>query len=140
MLLCEYWRYKSNLINKERAKRISYDDRANDKNEIERVKKMGGVIFGGRVFGNLMLTRAFGDYELKQYGVICNPHISKNEIDIDDKYIIIASDGVWDVMDENEIFGLSKECKNSKELFDLIVQNSLDKSLDNISCFVIRLN
>ena len=64
----------------------------------------------------------------------------KIEIDIDDKYIVIASDGVWDVMDENEIFRLSKECKNSKELCDLIVSNSLIKSLDNISCFVIRLN
>ena len=128
------------LINNEGFKRITYDDRATDKNEAERVKKAGGVIFGGRVFGNLMLTRAFGDYELKQYGVICNPHITKNEIDIDDKYIVIASDGVWDVMDENEIFRLSKECKNSKELCDLIVSNSLIKSLDNISCFVIRLN
>ena len=131
---------KAVLINKERIKRISYDDRATDKNEIERVKKMGGIIFGGRVFGNLMLTRAFGDYELKQYGVICNPHISKNEIDIDDKYIIIASDGVWDVIDDNYVFNLSKECKNSKELCDLIVKYSLEKSLDNISCFVIKLN
>ena len=128
------------LINKERIKRISYDDRANDKNEIERVKKSGGVIFGGRVFGNLMLTRAFGDYELKQYGVICNPHISRNEIDIDDKYIVIASDGVWDVIDESEIFKLSKENKNSKDFRDNIVKKALDKSLDNISCFVIRLN
>ena len=101
---------------------------------------MGGIIFGGRVFGNLMLTRAFWDYELKQYGVICNPHISKNEIDIDDKYIIIASDGVWDVIDDNYVFNLSKECKNSKELCDLIVKYSLEKSLDNISCFVIKLN
>ena len=107
----------------------------------ERVKKMGGIIFGGRVFGNLMLTRAFGDNEFKQYGVICNPHITKNEIDIDDKYIVLASDGVWDVMNENEIFELSKECKNSKEFCDMIVKNSLIKgSMDNISCFVIRLN
>ena len=128
------------LINKEGVKRITYDDRATDKNEVERVKKAGGIIFGGRVFGNLMLTRAFGDYELKQYGVICNPHITRNEIDIDDKYIVIASDGVWDVIDENEIFKLSKECKNSKELCDTIIRNTLDKSLDNISCFVIRLN
>ena len=129
------------LINKEGAKRISYDDRATDNNESERVKKMGGIIFGGRVFGNLMLTRAFGDNEFKQYGVICNPHITKNEIDIDDKYIVLASDGVWDVMNENEIFELSKECKNSKEFCDMIVKNSLIKgSMDNISCFVIRLN
>jgi serine/threonine protein phosphatase PrpC len=128
------------LISKERIKRISYDDRANDKNEIERVKNEGGVIFGGRVFGNLMLTRAFGDYDLKQYGVICNPHISRNEINSEDKFIVIASDGVWDVINDEEIFKISKGCKNAKEFCDLIVKNSAEKSLDNISCFVIRLN
>ena len=104
------------------------------------MKNAGGVIFGGRVFGNLMLTRAFGDYDLKQYGVICNPHISRNEINSEDKYIVIASDGVWDVINDEEIFKISKGCKNAKEFCDLIVKNSAEKSLDNISCFVIRLN
>ena len=128
------------LINNISIKRISYDDRATDKNESERIKNLGGVIFGGRVFGNLMLTRAFGDYELKKYGVICNPHIVKYDIDFDDKFIIIASDGVWDTLNEEEIFQISKKCKNAKELCDIIVNNSLVKSMDNISCFVIRLN
>ena len=128
------------LINKTGYKRLSYDDRADDKYEMERVKKSGGIIFGGRVFGNLMLTRAFGDYEFKKYGIICNPHITKYEIDFDDKYIVMASDGVWDALNENEIFIMSQECKNTKELCDIIVRKSLDKSMDNISCFVIKLN
>ena len=87
-----------------------------------------------------MLTRAFGDYEFKQYGVICNPHIVKYDIDFDDKFIIIACDGVWDVLNENDILQFSQKCKNSKDLCDMIVKNSLGKSMDNISCFVIRLN
>ena len=128
------------LINSTGIKRISYDDRATDKNESERIKKLGGVVFGGRVFGNLMLTRAFGDYELKQYGVICNPHIVKYEIDFNDKFIIIASDGVWDALTEEDIYQFSKKCINTKELCDMIVNNSLVKSMDNISCFVIKIN
>ena len=128
------------LINSSNIKRLSYDDRATDKNESERIKNLGGVIFGGRVFGNLMLTRAFGDYEFKKYGVICEPHIVKCDIDFSDKFIIIASDGVWDALNEEEIFLFSKKCKNAKELCDIIVNKSLVKSMDNISCFVIRLN
>ena len=128
------------LINNTSIKRITYDDRATDKNESERIKNSGGVIFGGRVFGNLMLTRAFGDYEFKKSGVICNPHIVKYDINYDDKFIIIASDGLCDALNEEEIFIFSKKCKNSKELCDIIVNNSLVKSMDNISCFVIRLN
>ena len=129
------------LINKDGFKRISYDDRADDENEINRIKKEGGIVFGGRVYGSLMLTRTFGDNEYKKYGVICKPHINKIEIDSNNKYIIIASDGVWDVMNENEAYNISKQCKNSKELCDIIIKISLDKgSTDNISCFAIKLN
>jgi len=129
------------LIKKNEAKRISYDDRATDINESNRIKNNGGIIFGGRVYGQLMLTRAFGDSGLKQYGVICLPHICKVDIDIEDKYIIIASDGVWDVLSENEVYNFSLIAKNSKELCDIIVKNSIDKgSMDNISCFVIKIN
>ena len=129
------------LIHKDGVKRISYDDRATDKNEINRVKNEGGIIFGGRVYGQLMLTRAFGDNELKKYGVISKPHVFKVELNLGDKYIIIASDGIWDVLDDNEVYSLSLIVKNSKELCDIIVKNAIDKgSMDNISCFVIKIN
>ena len=129
------------LIRSNGAKRISYDDRATDVLESNRVKSEGGIIFGGRIYGQLMLTRAFGDSGLKKYGVICTPHIKRVEIDFEDKYIIIASDGVWDVIDENEVYEYSLISHNSKELCDIIVKNSINKgSTDNISCFVIKLN
>ena len=129
------------LIQKNGAKRISYDDRATDIAESNRVKNNGGIIFGGRVYGQLMLTRAFGDSGLKKYGVINTPHINKVDINMDDKYIIIASDGVWDVINENEVFNYSLIAKNSKELCDIIIKNSIEKgSMDNISCFAIKLN
>ena len=88
-----------------------------------------------------MLTRAFGDSGLKKYGVICIPHVYKVDIDIDDKYIIIASDGVWDIIEENEIYNYSLISKNFKDFCDIIVKKSIEKgSMDNISCFVIKLN
>ncbi len=130
------------LINNEGGvKRLSYDDRATDPNEADRVKRSRGVIFGGRVYGQLMLTRAFGDSGLKKYGVIGTPHVNRVEINYTDKYCVIASDGVWDVLSDEEVSKLSLECKNAKEFCDLIVQKSVDKkAMDNISCFVLRLN
>ena len=129
------------VIQKNNAKRISYDDRATDKNEIERVKKSGGIIFGGRVYGQLMLTRAFGDFELKNYGVICIPHIEKYEINYDDKYVIIASDGVWDVLNEDDVFNISLNCGNAKDLCDEIIRCAMEnRTMDNLSCFAIKIN
>jgi len=128
------------LIKEFGNKRLSYDDRASDENEHNRIVKQGGIVFGGRVYGQLMLSRAFGDWELKNYGVSCEPHVVKINIEEDDKYIVIASDGVWDVLEDEEVYGINKTAKNSKDLCNEIVKTSLDRgSMDNISCFVIGL-
>ena len=128
------------LIKEFGFKRLSYDDRASDENEYNRIVKQGGVVFGGRVYGQLMLSRAFGDWELKTYGVISEPHVVKMNIEDDDKFIVIASDGVWDVLEDEDAYGLGKISNNSKNLCRDIIQTSLDKgSMDNISCFVIAL-
>ena len=123
------------------SRKLSYDDLVNDQNEHNRIIKDGGYIKNGRVCGELMISRAFGDWESKQYGVICSPHVTRLEINENSKYIILASDGVWDVLDDLDVYKFSLTAENSKKLCDDIIQNSLDReSSDNISCFVIKLN
>jgi serine/threonine protein phosphatase PrpC len=88
-----------------------------------------------------MLTRSFGDKEMKKYGVICMPDIYYHHITEDDLYVIIGSDGVWDVVEEEEIFKLCQENISSKELSKKIIQLAKDREThDNISCIVIKLN
>ena len=129
------------LINSNEWKRLSYDDRTSDKNEYDRIIKEGGIVIDGRVNGQLMLTRAFGDWELKQYGVSSEPHVTKVEINNDDLFVVMASDGVWDVMEDSEVYKMSLLATNSKELCNNIMKNTIEKrSMDNISCFVIQLN
>jgi len=123
------------------SRKLSYDDLATDKKEFERINSEGGYIFNGRVCGKLMLSRAFGDWEQKTSGVISCPHITKIEIDENCKYVIMASDGVWDVLDDLDVYSLSLKTESSKELCHKIVDKSLEEgSEDNISCFVIKLN
>ena len=132
---------RSLLISSNDYKRLSYDHRATDSNEYNRIIKSGGIVFAGRVYGSLMLSRAFGDWELKSYGVISEPYVTKTHISDNDKYIIIATDGVWDTLDDSDVYEMSKNINNSKDLCNKIVEKSLDKgSMDNISCFVINLN
>jgi serine/threonine protein phosphatase PrpC len=129
------------LIKTYKSFRLSYDDRASDENEYNRIIKEGGVVFGGRVYGQLMLSRAFGDWELKSYGVSCEPHVVKINIENDDRYVVIASDGVWDVLEDEDVHELSKPANNSLDLCRNIMKNTVEKgSMDNISCFVIELN
>ena len=132
---------RSLLISSNDYKRLSYDHRASDAIEYKRIIDSGGIVFAGRVYGQLMLSRAFGDWELKPYGVICEPHVTRINITDNDKYVVVASDGIWDIFEDSDIFNMSKKMGNSKEFCNSIVNQAIENgSMDNISCFVIKLN
>jgi len=123
------------------SRKLSYDDLLSDKSEYNRIIEDGGYIKNGRVCGQLMISRAFGDWETKSYGLICTPHVTKICINKDCKYVIVATDGIWDVLDDLDVYKLSLSAENSKNLCDDIIKNALEKkSGDNLSCFVIKLN
>jgi len=127
------------IINKKGIMRLSKDDRVDDPNEKERIIKEGGFIYNGRIHGILMLSRCFGDWGIKNYGVSCEPHIAKIEINDDDLCLVIASDGVWVFMKDEEFKVLMDTKMNSLDICKDIITESLNKgSSDNISCFVIN--
>jgi len=130
----------SNNKNNIEIKKISYDHKCGDEAEAERIKNSGGMIFNNRVFGQLALTRALGDHAIKKYGVISDPHVTKFEIKQSDKFIIICSDGVWDVTSDDDLKAILIKSNNCAEIVDAITQHSLIKgSKDNISCVAFRL-
>lgn len=51
----------------------------------------------------LAMSRAFGDFLLKDHGVIAIPDISYRTLTSSDQFIVLASDGVWDVLSNNEV-------------------------------------
>ena len=122
--------------------RLSYDHRVSDYNEKNRIISGGGVIFNGRVYGILNLSRSFGDFMTKDYGVIVEPHFVKYEITQDDLFCVIASDGIWDVMGDLEIRNIIPYTGSMTEnLSKKIVNEAMRRrSKDNLSCFVILLN
>jgi serine/threonine protein phosphatase PrpC len=126
------------LVNRKGVMRMSYDDRVDDPKENERIISSGGIIVNERVYGTLMLSRSFGDWAIKSYGVIVDPHITKIEVTDDDLCLIIASDGVWDVIKDEECTQFFGNSKNTLDLCKNIVAESLKRgSQDNISCFAI---
>ena len=120
---------------------MSYDDKVNDQKENERINKNGGIIVGGRVYGQLIISRSFGDWNIKDFGVIVDPHVTKFELNEEDLFCVIASDGIWDVMRDDEFAILETINENTGELSKRIIAECMKrKSFDNLSCFVIRLN
>ena len=132
---------KAYLITKSEMKLITKDHKCNDANEVKRIRDSGGIVFRERVFGTLMLTRSFGDKEMKKYGVLSIPDIFIKNIEENDIFVIIASDGVWDVVEEEEIFKMSKDNISSNDFSNKIVNLAKERDThDNISCIVIKLN
>ena len=117
---------------------ISTDHICTDINEVTRVKSSGGIVFGGRVFGTLMLTRSIGDLEMKNYGVIATPSIKKHCLTQDDMYVVLASDGVWDIIDQDKLTSLGEGSAN--DVCDRIVKFAVNGGTrDNVSCIVVKL-
>ena len=132
------------IIREKLGQRLSYDHKATDKYEIERAKKDGGLFFRGRLGGNLAVTRSLGDYSFKKdggFGLISEPFVNKDTILDTDRYIIMASDGVWDVINEKKAYEFSKNCESAQQLSEIIVkQATILGSRDNISCIAIKLS
>ncbi len=128
-------------ISKEKIIKLTKVHNCNDLKEVERIKKKNGIIFQNRIFGCINLTRTIGDIEFKEYGVTCIPDISKEILsENNSKYIILGSDGVWDVIDENDIINIEKKYGNNcKDFCKKIIKTAIEKkSQDNISCIVIK--
>lgn len=51
------------------------------------------------------MTRTLGDLQAKKIGLISEPEIQHIELLRGDKFIVIGSDGVWDVMSSAEVCG-----------------------------------
>ncbi|KAK1292189.1 putative protein phosphatase 2C 66 [Acorus calamus] len=51
----------------------------------------------------LAMARAFGDFCLKDFGLISVPDISYRHLTDRDEFVVLATDGVWDVLSNKEV-------------------------------------
>ena len=149
---------RASLISAKKIIRLSQDHRTDDKDEMKRIIAEGGIIINGRVNGELMLTRSFGDFDIKpnkrnmkynnseiirfRKGVICEPFVTQIEIDqsICNQFLFLASDGIWDVISEEEIQQLIKVNYDTKCLSSVIIEKALiKKAWDSLSIFTVKL-
>lgn len=90
---------------------LSYDHKPNNELETKRIEAAGGWVMFNRVNGNLALSRALGDYifkkndqkKLDEQIVIAWPDIEEKPVTKDLEFIVLACDGIWDVMTNEEV-------------------------------------
>lgn len=118
-----------------------------NEDEKKRIEDNGGVVvwYGAwRVNGILSVARAIGDKKLKQW-VIGDPDVGEFDLDGSEEFMLIACDGLWDVMDSEKIIAFVKEWQSKNEgvagVSQALVAHCIDdlSSSDNISCIVVFL-
>ncbi|GMH39927.1 hypothetical protein BSKO_07831 [Bryopsis sp. KO-2023] len=95
-----------------RALPLTVDHKPERDDETERVQDAGGqVLFfnGARVMGLLAMSRAIGDRSLRPF-VIPDPEVTIIHRLPEDELLILATDGLWDVVSNQEACTLAMRC------------------------------
>ena len=103
---------------------LSRDHKPTEKDEAKRILNRGGRIkpFTDEVTGEeygpqriwikkeevpgLAMTRSFGDRVAASVGCICLPETKDFKFEEDDKFLILASDGIWEFIDSEECINI----------------------------------
>ncbi|OMJ93020.1 hypothetical protein SteCoe_4101 [Stentor coeruleus] len=161
---------------------LTVDQKPNHEDELKRIRRAGGVVERvtndiGNPIGpyrvwkrrgslpGLAMSRSLGDRLAHEIGVISVPVVNCFEFyPALDQFIVVASDGVWDVMENIEVINLVDKfrnntasygntypakscnttiarlvCEEARYRWFGIVEDE-DVMIDDISCFVIELS
>jgi serine/threonine protein phosphatase PrpC len=98
----------------------------------------------------LAMTRSFGDEVASRVGVTAEPEILELDLSPEDKFIVLASDGVWEFLSNDQIAKIVMpyfECKNAEKAAEAVVRESYlkwkeeeDDIIDDITCVIIFLD
>ncbi|KAK9127047.1 hypothetical protein Syun_015844 [Stephania yunnanensis] len=110
--------------------------------ELQRIQDAGGrVIFwdGPRVLGVLAMSRAIGDNYLKPY-VSSEPEVTVTERSDNDDCLILASDGLWDVVSNDTACHIARMYQACSDAALLLTKLALARnSTDNVSVVIVDL-
>ena len=99
---------------------LTIDHKPTSEKEIKRIESCGGEVKkkengdvvrvwkrGANLIG-LGMTRSMGDCLAKKIGVVSEAEIREVNINSDTYFILIASDGIWEVLSTEEVYSIRK--------------------------------
>ncbi|PKA58960.1 putative protein phosphatase 2C 8 [Apostasia shenzhenica] len=136
---------------------LSIDHKPERPDELKRVEAAGGRVInwsGHRVMGVLSISRSIGDLCFKPF-VISEPEVTVIKRTDEDEFILLASDGLWDVVSNAEACRVARHClaggtverfpeevrgHNADFATAVLVRLALSRgSMDNVSVVVAQL-
>jgi protein phosphatase 1G len=113
---------------------MSVDHKPDLESEKTRIYKADAWVSEGRVKGNLNLSRSLGDLEYKQnkklstaeQAITAYPEVTTENLTPDCDFIVLACDGVWDCMTNQEVCDFITERLKSNMKLSTIIEEIFD--------------
>ncbi|CAI9782353.1 unnamed protein product [Fraxinus pennsylvanica] len=70
----------------------------------------------------LAMARAFGDFCLKDFGLISTPEVTYRKLTERDEFVVLATDGIWDVLTNNEVVKIVASAKTRSMAAKMLVE------------------
>lgn len=106
--------------------------------EAERIRKSKGRVFAlrdepevARVWlpnydsPGLAMARAFGDFCLKDFGLISVPEVSYRRLTEKDEFVVLATDGIWDVLSNEEVIEIVASTEAHSRAAQAVVESAV---------------
>jgi len=163
-ILCSY-------NNTWKSSQLTKDHKPKDKSEYKRIIASGGTVsrminvekndeeIGPyRVWDKtqdkgpgLAMSRSIGDGQAKNLGVLAEPDIFEYTLNEGDKFIVCASDGIWEYLSNDDVMNIIKDIYENEgkaeDACNLLVKKASEewkkennKTMDDISCAILFLN
>ncbi|KAI0559949.1 protein phosphatase 2C [Gracilaria domingensis] len=151
------------VIRPDDVKQLSMDHRCDLPRERHRIERAGGLIVGGMLNGYISMSRAIGDDDLKahrnitrfpgmdakpkRFGeelFIAEPDVECFSVDVSDLVCIIASDGVWNKLGNQQVMKLVRKQISKRMSAESIARHIVSKAIskgskDNVTALVTFL-
>ncbi|KAM0941208.1 putative protein-serine/threonine phosphatase [Dioscorea sansibarensis] len=73
----------------------------------------------------LAMARAFGDFCLKNFGLISTPQVTHRELSSKDEFVVLATDGVWDVLSNKEVVKIVSSTSKRSDVAKHLVERAV---------------
>ncbi|KAM1038319.1 hypothetical protein ACFX13_033753 [Malus domestica] len=73
----------------------------------------------------LAMARAFGDFCVKDYGLISIPEVFYRKISSDDEFVVLATDGVWDALTNTDVVKIVASARKRSMAAELLVRRAV---------------
>uniref|UniRef100_A0A0D3HHA2 protein-serine/threonine phosphatase n=1 Tax=Oryza barthii TaxID=65489 RepID=A0A0D3HHA2_9ORYZ len=73
----------------------------------------------------LAMARAFGDFCLKSHGLICTPEVYYRKLSAKDDFLVLATDGIWDVLSNKEVIKIVSSATDHSKAAKQLVERAV---------------